>query len=38
MEYQNPNMEVLELQIKDVVTLSVDVGGSGDDVNDESWQ
>lgn len=38
MKYQKPNMDILEFELKDVVTLSVEGDGSGDDVEHESWQ
>ena len=32
MKYETPNLEVIKLQIGDVITLSVEGSGSGDDV------
>ena len=31
MKYEEPNLEIIELKMGDVVTLSVESGGSGDD-------
>jgi len=38
MKYQKPDMEILKLEKKDVVTLSGEGEGSGEDVNHDSWQ
>ena len=36
-KYEKPLIEIVELKMQDVITLSFGQGGSGDDVKNDGW-